>query len=185
VISINVLFGVVWLLGGWIWLRKAMAVKARPTAPSSSLTQPESQTEEQHRWGAWLSATILATFSRAGNDVLGETQLMGATKVDKTSGVWIDSMAIIGWHNKPDSWVVAGWVFRQLLEDVCSQRPADSEVVSELELAKDLKYLFIDSFSGDLQFLHIAHDTASSKSPTVQKSFSIPAAVPTVRSKLL
>jgi hypothetical protein len=94
-------------------------------------------------------------------------------------------MAIIGWHNKPDSWVVAGWVFRQLLEDVCSQRPADSEVVSELELAKDLKYLFIDSFSGDLQFLHIAHDTASSKSPTVQKSFSIPAAVPTVRSKLL
>ena len=94
-------------------------------------------------------------------------------------------MAIIGWHNKPDSWVVAGWVFRQLLEDVCSQRPADSEVVSELELAKDLKYLFIDSFSGDLQFLHIAHDTASSKSPTVQKSFSTPVTAPTVRSKLL
>jgi hypothetical protein len=59
-------------------------------------------------------------------------------------------MAIIGWHNKPDSWVVAGWVFRQLLEDVCSQRPADSEVVSELELAKDLKYLFIDSVSASI-----------------------------------
>ncbi len=26
----------------------------------------------------------------AGNDVLGEIQLLGATKVEKTSGVWVD-----------------------------------------------------------------------------------------------
>lgn len=59
-------------------------------------------------------------------------------------------MAVIGWHNKPDSWVVAGWAFRQVLEDVRSQRPTDPEMISELELARDLKYLFIDDFSPDL-----------------------------------
>jgi hypothetical protein len=37
---------------------------------------------------------ILATFSHAGNDVLGEIQLMGATKVEKTSGVWIDGQYV-------------------------------------------------------------------------------------------
>ena len=38
-------------------------------------------------------------------------------------------MAVIGWHNKPDSWVVAGWAFRQVLEDVRSQCATDSEMV--------------------------------------------------------
>jgi hypothetical protein len=33
---------------------------------------------------------ILATISYAGNDVLGEIALAGATKVEKTSGVWVD-----------------------------------------------------------------------------------------------
>jgi hypothetical protein len=33
---------------------------------------------------------ILATVSYAGNDVLGEIELAGATKVEKTSGVWVD-----------------------------------------------------------------------------------------------
>ena len=56
-------------------------------------------------------------------------------------------MAVIGWHNKPESWVVAGWAFRQVLEDVRSQCPNDVEMVSQIELARDLKYLFIDSFS--------------------------------------
>lgn len=59
-------------------------------------------------------------------------------------------MACIGWHKKRDAWVVAGWAFRQVLEDVRSQCPTDAEMVSELELARDLKYLFIDSFSPDL-----------------------------------
>jgi hypothetical protein len=49
-------------------------------------------------------------------------------------------MALIGWKNKPESWVVAGWAFRQVLEDVRSQCPSDVEMVSQLELARDLKY---------------------------------------------
>ena len=59
-------------------------------------------------------------------------------------------MACIGWHKKPDAWVVAGWAFRQVLEDVRSQCPTEKEMISELELARDLKYLFIDSFNPDL-----------------------------------
>jgi hypothetical protein len=60
-------------------------------------------------------------------------------------------MATIGWRKKPaDAWVVAGWAFRQVLEDVRSQYPTDADMISELELARDLKYLFIDSFGPDL-----------------------------------
>ena len=59
-------------------------------------------------------------------------------------------MALIGWQNTSDSWVVAGWAFRQVLEDVRSQFCTDAEMISKLELARDLKYLFIDSFSPDL-----------------------------------
>ena len=59
-------------------------------------------------------------------------------------------MACIGWHKKPDAWVVAGWAFRQVLEDVRSQCPDDAQMISELELARDLKYVFIDSFGPDL-----------------------------------
>jgi hypothetical protein len=72
-------------------------------------------------------------------------------------------MACIGWHKKPDAWVVAGWAFRQVLEDVRSQCPTDEEVISKLELARDLKYLFIDSFSPDLasRLASAIRDTAS------------------------
>jgi hypothetical protein len=59
-------------------------------------------------------------------------------------------MGVIGWHNERDSWVVAGWAFRQVLEDVRSQSPTDPEMVSALERAEDLKYVFIDSFNGEL-----------------------------------
>jgi hypothetical protein len=37
-----------------------------------------------------LSLLVGAPMARAGNDVLGELELNGATKVEKTSGVWID-----------------------------------------------------------------------------------------------
>jgi hypothetical protein len=30
----------------------------------------------------------------AGNDVLGEIELVGATKVEKTSGVWVDGQYV-------------------------------------------------------------------------------------------
>jgi len=36
-----------------------------------------------------LMAVTVATV-QAGNDILGEIQLEGATKVEKTSGVWVD-----------------------------------------------------------------------------------------------
>jgi hypothetical protein len=37
---------------------------------------------------------VLSTTSYAGNDVLGEIELAGATKVEKTSGVWIDGQYV-------------------------------------------------------------------------------------------
>ena len=37
-----------------------------------------------------LFAPILVGILHAGNDVLGEIQLLGATKVERTSGVWVD-----------------------------------------------------------------------------------------------
>lgn len=56
--SINILFSVVWLSGGVILLRRAMADKPRPTGPVSSLTQPEARTEKQLRWARWFSAVM-------------------------------------------------------------------------------------------------------------------------------
>ena len=37
---------------------------------------------------------VLAATSYAGNDVLGEIDLAGATKVEKTSGVWVDGQYV-------------------------------------------------------------------------------------------
>ena len=37
-----------------------------------------------------LFAPIFVGVLHAGNDVLGEIQLLGTTKVEKTSGVWVD-----------------------------------------------------------------------------------------------
>ena len=37
-----------------------------------------------------LFAPIFVDVLHAGNDVLGEIQLLGATKVERTSGVWVD-----------------------------------------------------------------------------------------------
>lgn len=44
-------------------------------------------------------ATCLAIPSYAGNDVLGEVELVGATKVEKTSGVWVDGQ-YLGYLNE-------------------------------------------------------------------------------------
>jgi hypothetical protein len=48
--SMNILFGVVWLFSGLIWLRRAMADEARPGAPTGLFTQPKLQTEKGRRW---------------------------------------------------------------------------------------------------------------------------------------
>src|SRR5258707_4364486 len=37
---------------------------------------------------------ILTATSLAGNDVLGEIELVGATRVERTSGVWIDGQYV-------------------------------------------------------------------------------------------
>ena len=52
--SINILFGIVWLVGGLMWLRRAMADEARPSAPRSLFTQSEMQTGKDRRLGIWL-----------------------------------------------------------------------------------------------------------------------------------
>jgi len=56
--SINILYGVAWLFGGLVLLSRAMKDKARPSASTSSLSQPGTQTEEQRRWGLWLSVVL-------------------------------------------------------------------------------------------------------------------------------
>lgn len=50
-----------------------------------------------HALFSLLTVLALLTFAgilRAGNDVLGEIELVGATKVERTSGVWIDRQYI-------------------------------------------------------------------------------------------
>jgi len=42
---------------------------------------------------------VLVTFLHAKNDVLGEVELVGATKVEKTSGVWVDGQ-YLGYLNE-------------------------------------------------------------------------------------
>ena len=55
-------------------------------------------------------------------------------------------MADISFSDKPDeTWVVAGWAFRQVLDDVISQYPDDSEMGSLLARSKECKWLHIDS----------------------------------------
>jgi hypothetical protein len=46
-----------------------------------------------------LSSLISVWAANAGNDVLGEIELVGASKVEKTSGVWIDRQ-YIGYLNE-------------------------------------------------------------------------------------
>jgi len=53
-------------------------------------------------------------------------------------------MGAIAFSRKPDeSWVVAGWAFRQVLDDVASQHPEDSEMAKEFEEAKAISGLIV------------------------------------------
>lgn len=51
---------------------------------------------ERKRWGLAVlcSLVFLAGRSYAQNEVLGEVQFIGATKVERTSGVWIDGQYV-------------------------------------------------------------------------------------------
>jgi len=55
-------------------------------------------------------------------------------------------MAVISFsENSPDAaWVVAGWAFRQLLADVLTSHPHDSELAALFDRAKDVGYLRLD-----------------------------------------
>jgi hypothetical protein len=54
-------------------------------------------------------------------------------------------MAVIGFSDNPDEiWHIAGWAFRQVLDDVTSQYPEDSEMADAFDLAKIYKALNID-----------------------------------------
>ena len=60
-------------------------------------------------------------------------------------------MAVIGFSDRPeDIWLVAGWAFRQVLDDVISQYPGDSEMADEFAHSKTYSGLSVYSLEPDL-----------------------------------
>lgn len=54
-------------------------------------------------------------------------------------------MAVIGFSSKPNEiWCVAGWAFRQVLDDIMSQCPEDLEMANEFDEAKSYSSLSIN-----------------------------------------
>ncbi len=54
-------------------------------------------------------------------------------------------MAAIAFSKDPEKgWVVAGWAFRQVLDDVISQRPEDSEMAAKFAQSKTHSGLSVD-----------------------------------------
>ncbi len=51
--------------------------------------------------------------------------------------------------NPEESWVVAGWAFRQILDDIVRQYPADSEMAIEFEEAKAISGLIVYKLKPD------------------------------------
>ena len=53
-------------------------------------------------------------------------------------------MAAIAFSKRPEeSWVVAGWAFRQVLDDVMAHHLEDSEMAAEFAQSKALKSLMV------------------------------------------
>jgi|GEM_PF-3080868 len=60
-------------------------------------------------------------------------------------------MAVIGFSDKPEEiWCVAGWAFRQVLDDVISQYPEDSEMADAFARSKTYSGLNVDSLEPEL-----------------------------------
>jgi|SRR5882762_4465324 len=60
-------------------------------------------------------------------------------------------MGAIAFSTKPEeNWVVAGWAFRQVLDDTASQHPDDSEMAREFEEAKAVSGLIVYRLQPDL-----------------------------------
>lgn len=54
-------------------------------------------------------------------------------------------MAVISISDQPDDiWKVAGWVFRQVLDDVVAHYPADVEMSEKFEQSKALRGLILE-----------------------------------------
>jgi hypothetical protein len=54
-------------------------------------------------------------------------------------------MAVLGFSKKPEEiWSVAGWAFRQVLDDVIARHPDDAEMAREFVEAKAIKGLSVD-----------------------------------------
>ncbi|MGD0730876.1 MAG: hypothetical protein ABR956_06410 [Terracidiphilus sp.] len=60
-------------------------------------------------------------------------------------------MAVISFSREQiHAWVVAGWAFRQILQDVATSNPEDAEMVQELSVAEATKYLLVESHEPQL-----------------------------------
>ena len=60
-------------------------------------------------------------------------------------------MAVIGFSDKPEEiWCVAGWAFRQALDDVVSQYPQELEMADEFTVAKANGGLSVDVLEPEL-----------------------------------
>jgi hypothetical protein len=60
-------------------------------------------------------------------------------------------MALIGFSDNPDEvWCVAGWVFRQVLDDVISQYPGDSDIADEFARSETYSGLSVDLLEPEL-----------------------------------
>ncbi len=60
-------------------------------------------------------------------------------------------MAVIGFSDKPEKiWCVAGWAFRQILDHVVAQYPANLEFAQEFEKSKTYSGLSIDLLAPEL-----------------------------------
>ena len=60
-------------------------------------------------------------------------------------------MAVIGFSDRPEEiWHIAGWAFRQVLDDVISQYPGDSEMADEFAHSKTYSGLSVDLLEPDL-----------------------------------
>ena len=60
-------------------------------------------------------------------------------------------MGAIAFSTKPEeSWVVAGWAFRQILDDIAGQHPDDSEIARKFEEAKAIGGLIVYRLHPDL-----------------------------------
>ena len=60
-------------------------------------------------------------------------------------------MAVIGFSDKSEGiWCVAGWAFRQVLDDVISQHPEDVEMADEFARSQTYSGLSVDMLEPEL-----------------------------------